>query len=117
LNRPEILARAFADAYERGVDRYAAIVEQGRVVHPLEIQYFRELKQCVADYIRELADGKDAGHPTAFARTRFDAVPDAQREWPAERVAEVILALHEGNIIAWGVHRETWQRYAARVQR
>jgi len=117
LNRPEILARAYADAYERGVDRYAAIVEQGREVHPLEIQYFRELKQCVADYIGELADGKEAGHPAAFARVRFNALPDAQREWLAERVAEVALALHEGNIIAWGVHRETWQRYAVRVQR
>lgn len=117
LNRPEILARAYADAYERGVDRYAAIVEQGREVNPLEIQYFRELKQCVADYIRALADGKDGGHPAAFARVRFNALPDMQREWLAERVAEVVLALHEGNIIAWGVHSETWQRYAARVQR
>lgn len=117
LNRPELLARTYADAYERGVDRYAAIVEQGREVHQLEIQYFRELKQCVADYIRELADGKDAGRPAAFARLRFNALPDAQREWLAERVAEVVLALHEGNIIAWGVDRETWQRHAIRVQR
>ncbi len=117
LNRPEILARAYADAYERGVDRYAAIVEQGREVHPLEIQYFRELKQCVADYIRELADGKDAGHPAAFARVRFNALPEVQREWLAERVAEVVLALHEGNIIAWGVDREIWRRYATRIQR
>jgi Fic family protein len=117
LNRPEILARAYADAYERGVDRYSAIVEQGREVNPLEIQYLRELKQCVADYIGELADGREAGHPAAFARTRFSMLPDAQREWLAERVAEVVLALHEGNIIAWGVHRETWRRYAVRVQR
>jgi len=117
LNRPEILSRAYADAYERGVDRYTAIVEQGREVHPLEIQYFRELKQCVADYIRQLADSNDAGHPAVFARARFNALPDVQREWLAERVAEVVLALHEGNIIAWGVDRETWQRYATRVQR
>jgi hypothetical protein len=117
LNRPEILARAYSDAYERGVDRYAAIVEQGREVQPLEIQYFRELKQCVADYIRELANGKDAGHPAAFARVRFNALSDAQREWLAERVAEVVIALHEGNIVAWGVDRETWQRYATRVRR
>ncbi|SRR5216683_1235870 len=73
--------------------------------------------RCVADYIRELADGKDAGHPAAFARVRFNALPEVQREWLAERVAEVVLALHEGNIIAWGVDRETWQRYATRVQR
>jgi Fic family protein len=117
LNRPEILARAYVDAYERGVDRYSAIVEQGREVNPLEIQYFREMKQCVADYIGELADGREAGHPAAFARTRFSTLPDAQREWLAERVAEVVLALHEGNIIAWGVHRETWQRFAVRIQR
>ena len=117
LSRPEILARAYADAYERGVDRYAAIVEQGREVNPLEIQYFRELKQCVADYIGELADGKEGGHPAAFARIRFSTLPDAQREWLAERVDEVVLALHEGNSIAWGVHRETWRRYAVRVQR
>ena len=116
LNRPEVLARAYADAYERGVDRYTAIVEQGREVHPLEIQYFRELKQCVADYIRQLADSKDAGHPAVFARARFNALPDVQREWLAERVAEVVLALHEGNVIAWGLDRETWQRYATRIQ-
>ena len=101
LNRPEILVRAYVDAYE-----------QGREVHPLEIQYFRELKQCVADYIRQLADSKGGGHPAAYARAHFNALPDVQREWLAERVAEVILALHEGNIIAWGVDRETWQRYA-----
>ena len=117
LNRPEMLARAYADAYERGVDRYAAIVEQGREVQPLEIQYFRELKQCVADYIGALADGKEVGHPATFARMRFNALPISQREWLAERVAEVVLALHEGNIIAWGVGREAWQRYAARLQR
>ena len=117
LNRPEMLARTYADAYERGVDRYAAIVEQGREVRPLEIQYFRELKQCVADYVGELADGKEVGHPATFARMRFNALPISQREWLAERVAEVVLALHEGNIIAWGVGREVWQRYAARVQR
>jgi hypothetical protein len=52
-----------------------------------------------------------------FARMRFNALPVSQREWLAERVAEVVLALHEGNIIAWGVGREAWQRYAARVQR
>jgi Fic family protein len=117
LNRPEMLARTYADAYERGVDRYAAIVEQGRELRPLEIQYFRELKQCVADYVGELADGKEVGHPATFARMRFNALPISQREWLAERVAEVVLALHEGNIIAWGVGREVWQRYAARVQR
>lgn len=48
---------------------------------------------------------------------RFNALPEVQRDWLAERVAEVVLALHEGNIIAWGVDRETWQRYATRVQR
>jgi Fic family protein len=115
LNRPELIVRTYADAYERGVDRYAAIVEQGREVQPLEIQYFRELKQCVADYVGELADGKEVGHPATFARMRFNAVPISQREWLAERMAEVVLALHEGNIIAWGVSREAWQRYTARV--
>jgi Fic family protein len=117
LNRPETLAQTYADAYERGVDRYTALVEHEREVHPLEIRYFRELKQSVADYIRQLADNEGTGHPAAFARARFNALPEVQREWLAERVAEVVLALHEDNIIAWGVDRETWQRYATLVQR
>lgn len=55
---------------------------------------------------------------TVLERLAIDKeVPDVQREWLAERVAEVVLALHEGNIIAWAVDRETWQRYATRVQR
>jgi hypothetical protein len=40
LNRPEVLARAYADAYERGVDRYAAIVEQGRESIPWRSSIF-----------------------------------------------------------------------------
>jgi len=115
LNRVEPLARAYCEAYERGAVRYAAIIEQGRQVHPLEIQHYRELKQCVADHVAAVAASDGADHPAAFARTCFANLPQPDRDWLAERVAQIVTSLHEGNSIAWGVDRTTWERYHNRI--
>lgn len=113
LNRSESLVRAYCDAYVRGTDRYLALVEQGRQVHPFELRHYRELKQCIAGYVQSVAGGEHTRDPAAFARAYFaDLTPDA-REWLAERAAEIVGSLHEGNSIAWGVSRDLWERYAA----
>ena len=46
LNRPDYLVRAYCDAYERGADRYIAIVERARHVTALDVQYLLEIRQC-----------------------------------------------------------------------
>jgi len=114
LNRPQLLARAYCDAYVRGVDRYIAIVEQGREVNPLENRYLPQIKQCVADFIAAVGNGNEQGHPAQFARRRFEHLPAGERDWLAERVAEIVVGLHDVNILAWGVRREDWEKYSAR---
>ena len=114
LNRPDYLVRAYCDAYERGADRYIAIVERARHVTALDVQYLLEIRQCVADYISALADAKELQTPDNFARVRFSHLDASVRDPLAQRVAEIVNSLHENNRVAWGVSAAVWRRYAAR---
>jgi len=110
LNRPERIASTFCDAYERCVARYVAMVEQGRHVHALEIRYHREIRKCVAAFVasNSAANGEGARE---FALSRFSSLDEPSRDRISTRTAEIVSQLHEGNCIAWGVSRDSWERY------
>jgi Fic family protein len=112
LNRPERIASAFLDAYERGVDRYVALVKQGSHVHALEIRYYREIRKCIADYI---AQANAPGEMTAetFATRRFSSMDEPTRAWLATRIATIVAQLNDTNHVAWGVSRMAWTQYCA----
>lgn len=116
LNWTETLAAAYCEAYERGVDRYTAVVEQGRTVNPLEIRYHREIQQCVADYVRAVADGRK-DPIVRFAEDWFRHAPAADRAWLAERIGQIVAGLHTGNIVAWRIEQSLWERYDAAPRR
>jgi hypothetical protein len=111
LNRIELLRDVFVWGYERSALRYASIRQSQGEPDSFRQRFRRELKQIVADVMRDALDQAAASKRiAAFAASAVEA------PWRAKliEVAETeLLNMHSGNFARYGVRPSEFDRWSA----
>ncbi len=112
LNRIDMLKEAYIDGYVASAARYDAYAGRDRTAIELELSRRADIYACVRAFVEKAVSDGHRGDPVAFANDFFRNDPDGVRPKLAERVAEIVAALHDGNHIAYGISKDLFDKYA-----
>ena len=95
LAQIDILKDVFIWAYERSAARYAAVRQSLGEPDPFRFRYREQLREIIAELVRERVSRKDAAaRIAAWSHREID--PDGRRRF-AELAETELVSLHEGN--------------------
>lgn len=113
LNRIDLLKQAYIEGYAASASRYDAYAGRDRSAMELEFKHRKEIYGCVQAYVeKSVADGRYA-NLDEFTGNYFQTDSADLRSKLGERVKEIIAALQEGNHIAYGISKKTFDSYAS----
>lgn len=114
LNRIDLLKDLFLWAYERSAARYAAVRQSLGEPDPFRLRYRAELRELVADLIRERTGRKEAA--ARIAAWAADRIDPADRGRFIEITETELMELHEGNFARYQIRpseftawRKVWE--------
>ncbi|MBR0687755.1 hypothetical protein JQ594_17625 [Bradyrhizobium manausense] len=106
LNRPDLIADAFAEAYEKSAARYDAYAGRPKAVLDIEFRRRNDIFGAVKAYVAAIGNSEQPGSFEEFARQHFPDDDGQTQELLADRVREIIESLNDANHIAYGVSRQ-----------
>ena len=114
LTRIDLLKDVFIWAYERSAARYAAVRQSLGEPDPFRFRYREQLREIIAELVRERVSRKDAAaRIAAWSHREID--PDGRRRFGELAEAELI-SLHEGNFARYRIRpsefaawRQVWK--------
>jgi Fic family protein len=117
LGRVDLIAEAFCEGYVASANRYDAYAGRDRRSVELEFKRRADIYGLVKGYVSDSVEAEERGPARDYA---VDALlrdhPDddeATRDAVADRVAEIVDALHDGSHAAYGISRKLFDAYAA----
>ena len=105
LNRIDLIAEAYANAYEKSAARYDAYAGRPKAVLDIEFRRRSDIFGCVKAYVAAVGR-RQPESIDEFVRRRFPDDDEATQAMLADRVREIVESLNDGNHIAYGVSRE-----------
>ena len=108
LNETRLLAEVYLAAYERSCQRYAAIVKSMPEPDPLRLQYRNEIKSMVRDTVLGAFTGLDEYVDAESLVSNGDKL--------REIIDEEVDALHEGNLMRYGLRRSQFEAWISNAQ-
>ncbi len=113
LNKIELIRDVFIWAYEKSSARYVAVRQTLGEPDPFRLRYRNQLREVIAQVIRERMDQKAAA--ANVARYAGENITEEDRPRFIEAAETELLSLHEGNFARYGVRpsefsawREVW---------
>lgn len=111
LGRVDVLKSAYIQGYIATASRYDAYVGRDRATIELEAQRRADIYACVRSYVEASVSQRCRLDIDAFAREHFSAEPANLRHRLVERVSAIVSSLNDANHIAYGIARDTFDRY------
>lgn len=111
LHRIDILKSAYLEGYIASAARYDAYTGRDRATVELEFRRRDDIYGCVKAYIEKSVDGGHRLNPDAFTHKFFHADSEPARSQLVGQATQIIAALQEGNHIAYGISRKTFDLY------
>lgn len=112
LGRVDLIAEAYAEGYVASAARYDAYAGRDKRMVELEFRRRTEIYGLVKSYVHDTVDAGEKGPVREYALEALIEDDPATREAVAERVADIVAALHEGNHAAYGVTRKKFDAFA-----
>ena len=112
LNRIDLFKAAYIEGYVASAARYDAYAGRDRAALELEFRRRTDIYGCVKAYVeKSVAEGRRVDL-NSFAANSFREDAEDTRSKLIERVTEIVASLHEGNHIAYGISRKTFDAYS-----
>ena len=113
FNRIELLRDVFISAYERSCNQYRVVRESLGEPDPIRLRYRIELGEVIRAVVR-------AGEPPVLAALRkwasVNQIPAGDREPFADTALELLLALHEGSSLRYGLRPTEFENWRQRLR-
>jgi len=112
LGRSDLIAEAYAEGYVASASRYDAYVGRNREETELEYKRRSDIYGAVKEYVsRSVNDGAKISLDD-FLEERFPDDAGETKQILLRRTGDIISSLHEGNHVAYGIGRKTFDAYA-----
>lgn len=111
LNRIDVLKSAYIQGYTATASRYDAYMGRDRDAIELEARRRADIHASVRSYVETSVSQRRRLDVEAFARERFSAEPGDLQHRLVERVSAIVSSLNDANHIAYGIARDTFNRY------
>lgn len=115
LNRIDVLKSAYVEGYLATASRYDAYTSRDPAAVELEARRRADIHACVRAYVEASVDARRRLDVAAFARERFSAESAHLQQRLVERISAIVSSLNDANHIAYGIGRETFNRYEGLV--
>jgi Fic family protein len=113
LHQLEVLRDAFVEGYVKSANRYDAYAARDRAMLELELRRRNDIYAAVTAYVKEAINQGEHPEVKLFVETIFSNDDDTIRKMLVDRVSDIIETLHEGNHVAYGVSRKSFDTYAS----
>jgi hypothetical protein len=112
LGRHDLISQAFAEGYLASANRYDAYVGRDRKETELEYKRRTDIYGAVLEYVTASVKGGVKADPEAYMSEKFENDEEGTKEILVRRASEIIASLHDGNSVAYGIGRKTFDEYS-----
>jgi DNA-binding transcriptional ArsR family regulator len=111
LGRHDLIAEAYAEGYAASASRYDAYVGRDRDEAELEYKRRSDIYDAVKDYVARSLEQGTRVPLDGFLAEKFQKDEGKTKDILIRRTGDIILSLHDGNHIAYGIGRKTFDAY------
>ena len=111
LGRHDLIAEAYAEGYAASASRYDAYVGRDRDETELEYKRRSDIYDAVKDYVARSLEQGTRMPLDGFLAEKFQKDEGKTKDILIRRTGDIISNLHDGNHIAYGIGRKTFDTY------
>jgi DNA-binding transcriptional ArsR family regulator len=111
LGRHDLIAEAYAEGYAASASRYDAYIGRDRDETELEYKRRSDIYDAVKDYVAGSLEQGTRLPLHGFLAEKFQKDVGKTKDILIRRTGDIISSLHDGNHIAYGIGRKTFDAY------
>lgn len=111
LGRHDLIAQAYTEGYIASASRYDAYIGRDREQTELEYKRRADVYGAVREYVVQSIDAGAKPSVDDFLADKFSKDESKTKDMLIRRTGDIIVTLHEGNHIAYGISRKMFDAY------